>query len=183
MKKVLVLIHIVLIIMFAVACGGTDDKTAKTQETEAKAVSEEVVPTENPQESKAPTEPAEETEVQEVQEEQTDAVDEQKVLEYIQIFGLDESAEYSNLDYFPIEGSDEKSILMDINGIDGEMFDAAIEAMEANGCYLVSDIMRNEEKNTTSMQYRNADDSLYIELMYSADAEYINVIFSPINLN
>ena len=40
--------------------------------------------------------------------------------------------------------------------------------------------MTDEERNTKSRQYRNADDTLYIEMVYSVDAEYINIIFTPI---
>ena len=104
-------------------------------------------------------------------------------MEYLEILGFDEDADYTVLDQFPIEGSDEKSILMDINDIDQEEFNAVVQAMEEKGCYLVSDIMTDDERNTVSRQYRNADDSLYIEMVYSADTEYINIIFTPINLD
>ena len=180
MKKGFMILHIILIMMLIVGCDSNDQENAAESQEPDTVTAQATEPEEGTEEDNSPEISEEEPDAQE---EQTDAVDAQKVKEYLSILGLDDNADYTVLDQFPVEGSDEKSILMDINGIDQEQFDAAIEAMEKNGCYLVSDIMVDEEKHTTSRQYRNADDTLYIEMVYSSDADYINIIFTPINLD
>ena len=179
MKKGLMFLLIVLLIMSVAACGSKEEGTTELQSLNA--VVQEAEPTVKAEESQ--TSQISENSAEETEEEQTDAVGEQTVMEYLGILGLDENAKYTVLDQFSIEGSDEKSILMDINNIAKDQFDAVIQAMENNGCYSVSDPMINEEKQTTSLQYRNEDDTLYIEMVYSAGADYINIIFTPINLS
>ena len=176
MKKRLLIFTLVILIIMLAACGGTEENAVESQETNA-AVSNETGPAAEVQTDEMPQN------TEEGDDEEADAVDEQKVKVYLGILGLDDNADYTVLDQFPIEGSDEKSILMDINGIDQEQFDTIIQYMKDCGCYLVSDPMVDEEKHTTALQYRNADDTLYIEMVYSADAYYINIIFTPININ
>lgn len=176
MKETLITILAVILIVSMAACS-IDEDTVNVQETEKIPEAEVTEPTVKPQESQTSKESVEVTESEDKQEEE----DIQKLLEYLKILGLDENTQYTILDKFPIEGSEDISILTDIIGIDEEAFEAIINTMEANGSHLVSDIMRDEERQTTSMQFRNADDTLYIELVYSTDAEYINIIFSPIN--
>ncbi len=183
MKKIIITLSILLFILAISACGDnnnvqvTEDENLENVQEMDTTVVEVTEPTAEPQDNQTPKESESKADLEEEQAE----TDRQKLLEYLQILGLDENTQYTLLDKFPIEDSEEVSILTDIIDIDDEAFNEIIDTMKSNGCYLVSDIMIDEEKQTTSMQFRNADDSLYIELVYSADSDYITIIFSPIN--
>ena len=128
MKKVLILLHIVLLVLLNACSDGTVSagNTPESQVTDSTDV-QQIKATEDAQVSQTA-----EILVEEDILDETEEWDEQKVMGYLAMLGLDESVEYTVLDQIPIEGSDEKSILMDINSISQGRFNVVIETMEAN---------------------------------------------------
>jgi len=118
----------------------------------------------------------------EIQEEPTvdpqKAIDDEKVIEYLDVLGLDETCEYELRDTFPIENSDNKSYMINISGVLEDDFTAIEAALAANGFNIVSDIMEDEERQARSYQYSDGE-MLYIEIVYSYGAEYVDVHFVP----
>ncbi|MBN2878736.1 MAG: hypothetical protein JXN65_03805 [Clostridia bacterium] len=118
----------------------------------------------------------------EMQEEPTidpqEAIDHEKVMKYLDVLGLDDTCAYELRDTFAVENSDNKSYLINISGVLDDDFTAIEAALAANGFNIVSDITEDEERQARSYQYSDGK-SLYIEIVYSYGAEYMDVHFVP----
>ena len=171
---------VIILILAAGMMAGCAETAPESTET---AEEQTVVQTEESEETEEPSEvqPSSETDSEESNDEESDEeskeAETQKILEYLAVLGLDSSAEYTNVDWFDIDGSDEKSLILFILNISEEQFDEIEQYLVQSGYTHPQDPTYAEDTHTRFMQYSN--DTLFMELGYFEDDDYINIIFTP----
>ena len=102
----------------------------------------------------------------------------EQTLEYLSLLGLDENCTYQLGDTFPSNVEGKKMFLVSVTNITEDDFINIQNALESNGFKIVSDIYIDDERNTRSYPYSNEED-LYIEIVFSYEAGYFDVGFTP----
>ena len=173
MKKTLLLTTVVLLcVLLTTACTSAEQTPAPERKDAAADVSDTTQTTQTPEDT-----PAEQSEPEKQAEDDDAEYKEQKILVYLSVLGLDEQTEYTVCDWFDIEGSDDKSLLIDILNISEERFDEVEAYLRTNGFTHPQDPTYDEVNNVRFIH--NSNDSLFMEMGYFENEMRINIIFTP----
>lgn len=128
-------------------------------------------------ESPLPKETSASVETQEPAETPQDELDKQKILEFVFVLGLDDNTEYANPDWFDIESSEERNMLIMIQNISEDRFAKIEEHLKQTGYTQPQDPTYVEEDKTRFIHYSN--NALFMEIVYYENDMILNVHFMP----
>ena len=170
MKRYLLIVIVSLLCLCLVACSGQEsvqnDEPLESQQRE----------TALPEETPASVEIEKSAEVPQDEVAQ-DETDKQKILEFIHVLGLDDSAKYSDTDWFDIEGAQERNLLITILNISEDRFAQIEENLRQNGYTQPQEPTYVEKDKTRFLQY--SSEALFMEIVYHENDMILNVHFMP----